>query len=56
MTVNNSDRQIALATKTTEERVRAYRKQLGVIPVYKLVDTSNLHYSKFTFCVNSDRF
>ena len=34
-----SDRQIAYATKTKEDEVRAYRKQLGVVPVYKLVDT-----------------
>jgi carbamoyl-phosphate synthase large subunit len=34
-----SDRQIAYATKTTEDNVRTYRKSLGVIPAYKLVDT-----------------
>jgi carbamoyl-phosphate synthase large subunit len=34
-----SDRQIAYATKTTEDEVRTYRKSLGVIPAYKLVDT-----------------
>jgi carbamoyl-phosphate synthase large subunit len=34
-----SDRQIAYATKTTEDLVRTYRKSLGVIPAYKLVDT-----------------
>jgi len=34
-----SDRQIAFATKTNEDEVRAYRKQLGIIPSYKLVDT-----------------
>jgi carbamoyl-phosphate synthase large subunit len=34
-----SDRQIACATKTKEDEVRNYRKSLGVIPVYKLVDT-----------------
>ncbi len=34
-----SDRQIAFATKTSEEQVRAYRQQLGVTPVYKTVDT-----------------
>ncbi len=32
-----SDRQIAYATKTNEDEVRAYRKQLEVIPVYKTV-------------------
>jgi carbamoyl-phosphate synthase large subunit len=34
-----SDRQIAYATKTTENSVRAHRKSLGVVPAYKLVDT-----------------
>lgn len=34
-----SDKQIAKATKTTETRVRAYRKSLGLEPTYKLVDT-----------------
>ncbi len=34
-----SDRQIAYATKTHEDNVRTYRKSLGVIPAYKLVDT-----------------
>ena len=34
-----SDRQIAYATKTDEDIVRTYRKSLGVIPAYKLVDT-----------------
>jgi carbamoyl-phosphate synthase large subunit len=34
-----SDRQIAYATKTNEDIVRIYRKSLGVIPAYKLVDT-----------------
>ncbi len=43
-----SDRQIALATKTTEDRVRAYRKQLGVIPVYKLVDTCAAEFEAYT--------
>ncbi|MFN7656772.1 MAG: carbamoyl phosphate synthase large subunit, partial [Dolichospermum sp.] len=34
-----SDRQIAYCTKTKEDEVRAYRKYLEVIPVYKTVDT-----------------
>ncbi|MBW4682101.1 MAG: carbamoyl-phosphate synthase large subunit [Microcoleus vaginatus WJT46-NPBG5] len=34
-----SDRQIAYATKTHEDEVRAYRQQLGIKPAYKLVDT-----------------
>jgi carbamoyl-phosphate synthase large subunit len=43
-----SDYQIAFATKTTEDRVRAYRKQLGIIPVYKLVDTCAAEFEAFT--------
>ena len=43
-----SDRQIACATKTTEDEVRAYRKQLGVIPVYKTVDTCAAEFEAFT--------
>ncbi len=43
-----SDRQIAFATQTTEDRVRAYRKQLGVIPVYKLVDTCAAEFEAYT--------
>lgn len=43
-----SDRQIAFATKTSEDEVRAYRKQLGVIPVYKTVDTCAAEFEAFT--------
>jgi len=43
-----SDRQIAFATKTQEDDVRAYRKQLGVIPVYKTVDTCAAEFEAFT--------
>ncbi|MDJ0617860.1 MAG: carbamoyl-phosphate synthase large subunit [Calothrix sp. MO_192.B10] len=43
-----SDRQIAYATKTTEDEVRAYRQQLGVIPVYKTVDTCAAEFEAFT--------
>ena len=43
-----SDYQIAFATKTTEDEVRAYRKQLGIIPVYKLVDTCAAEFEAFT--------
>ncbi len=43
-----SDRQIAYATKTTEGEVRAYRKQLGIIPVYKTVDTCAAEFEAFT--------
>lgn len=43
-----SDRQIAFATKTTEDEVRGYRKQLGVVPVYKTVDTCASEFEAFT--------
>jgi carbamoyl-phosphate synthase large subunit len=43
-----SDRQIAFATKTTEDEVRNYRKNLGIIPVYKLVDTCAAEFEAFT--------
>ncbi|MBW4444073.1 MAG: carbamoyl-phosphate synthase large subunit [Plectolyngbya sp. WJT66-NPBG17] len=43
-----SDRQIAFATKTTEDEVRAYRKSLNVIPVYKTVDTCAAEFEAFT--------
>jgi carbamoyl-phosphate synthase large subunit len=43
-----SDRQIAFATKTNEDEVRTYRKKLGIIPVYKLVDTCAAEFEAFT--------
>ena len=43
-----SDRQIAFATKGTEDEVRAYRKSLGIIPVYKVVDTCAAEFEAFT--------
>ena len=43
-----SDRQIAFATKTREDEVRTYRQQLGVIPVYKTVDTCAAEFEAFT--------
>ncbi len=43
-----SDRQIAFATKTTEDEVRAYRKELGIVPVYKVVDTCAAEFEAFT--------
>ena len=43
-----SDRQIAFATKTTEDEVREYRKKLGIIPVYKLVDTCAAEFEAYT--------
>lgn len=43
-----SDRQIAHATKTTEDDVRQHRKNLGVIPAYKTVDTCAAEFEAFT--------
>ncbi|MBL1175004.1 carbamoyl-phosphate synthase large subunit [Pantanalinema sp. GBBB05] len=43
-----SDRQIAFATKTPEDEVRSYRKSLGVIPVYKTVDTCAAEFEALT--------
>jgi len=43
-----SDRQIAFATKTHEDEVRTYRKKLGILPVYKLVDTCAAEFEAFT--------
>lgn len=43
-----SDRQIAYATKTTEDEVRTYRKSLGIVPVYKTVDTCAAEFEAFT--------
>ena len=43
-----SDRQIAFATKTHEDEVRAYRKSLDVIPVYKTVDTCAAEFEALT--------
>ena len=43
-----SDRQIAFATKTTEDQVRTQRKSQGVIPVYKMVDTCAAEFESTT--------
>lgn len=43
-----SDRQIAFATKTSEDEVRKYRKELGITPVYKTVDTCAAEFEAFT--------
>ena len=43
-----SDRRIAYLTKSTELEVRAYRKRLGMIPVYKRVDTCGAEFESFT--------
>jgi carbamoyl-phosphate synthase large subunit len=43
-----SDRQIAYATGKNEDEVRQYRKSLGVIPVYKTVDTCAAEFEALT--------
>src|SRR4051812_21337613 len=43
-----SDRRIAYLTRSTEEEVRAYRKQLGITPVYKRVDTCGAEFESYT--------
>jgi carbamoyl-phosphate synthase large subunit len=43
-----SDYQIAFATKTKDDEVRAYRKELGIIPVYKVVDTCAAEFEAYT--------
>src|SRR5881392_2285400 len=43
-----SDRRLAYLTKRSEDEVRAYRKQLGLIPVYKRVDTCGAEFESDT--------
>ena len=43
-----SDRQIANLTNRTEDEVRAERKQLGLEPSYRLVDTCAAEFEAFT--------
>jgi len=43
-----SDRRLAYLTERTEDEVRAFRKQLGVVPVYKRVDTCCADFESFT--------
>ncbi len=43
-----SDRQIAHLTGRTEDAVRAERKALGLIPSYRLVDTSAAEFEAYT--------
>jgi carbamoyl-phosphate synthase large subunit len=43
-----SDRQIAFANNTSEDLVRSTRKALGVIPVYKTVDTCAAEFEAYT--------
>jgi carbamoyl-phosphate synthase large subunit len=43
-----SDRRLAYLTEHTEDEVRAYRKSLGLIPVYKRVDTCGAEFESHT--------
>jgi carbamoyl-phosphate synthase large subunit len=43
-----SDRQLAHLTGLSEERVEARRKKLGIVPVYKLVDTCAAEFKAAT--------
>jgi carbamoyl-phosphate synthase large subunit len=46
--VGLSDRRIAYLTKRTEDEVRARRKSLGIVPVYKRVDTCGAEFESHT--------
>src|SRR5829696_2295440 len=46
--VGLSDRRIAYLTESTEDEVRAHRKRLGIVPVYKRVDTCGAEFESFT--------
>src|ERR1051325_5077236 len=43
-----SDRRLAYLTGSSEDEVRAYRKRLGVVPVYKRVDTCGAEFESYT--------
>src|ERR1700753_3034924 len=43
-----SDRQIAHLTGTTEDAVRALRKEIGLVPSYRLVDTCAAEFEAYT--------
>ena len=43
-----SDRQIAHLTGKTEDEIRALRKQLGLLPSYRLVDTCAAEFEAYT--------
>src|SRR3989440_318678 len=43
-----SDRRLAYLTKRSEDEVRAYRKALGLIPIYKRVDTCGAEFESYT--------
>src|SRR5881397_2468380 len=43
-----SDRQIGHLTGRTEDEVRAFRKQIGLVPSYRLVDTCAAEFEAYT--------
>ncbi|HET9525309.1 MAG TPA: carbamoyl-phosphate synthase large subunit [Pyrinomonadaceae bacterium] len=43
-----SDRRLAYLTERTEDEVREYRKRLGIVPVYKRVDTCGAEFESHT--------
>ena len=43
-----SDRQIAHLTGTTEDKIRALRKKLNLVPSYRLVDTCAAEFEAYT--------
>lgn len=43
-----SDRRLAYLTEKSEDEVRAFRKSVGVVPVYKRVDTCGAEFESFT--------
>jgi len=43
-----SDRRLAYLTERSEDEVRSYRKKLGVVPVYKRVDTCGAEFESYT--------
>ncbi|MEP6719536.1 MAG: carbamoyl-phosphate synthase large subunit [bacterium] len=43
-----SDRRLAYITEKTEDEVRAFRKDAGIVPVYKRVDTCGAEFESFT--------
>jgi len=43
-----SDRQIAALVGSTEDEVRAFRKQRGIVPSYRLVDTCAAEFEAYT--------
>ncbi|HEV2915548.1 MAG TPA: carbamoyl-phosphate synthase large subunit [Pyrinomonadaceae bacterium] len=43
-----SDRRIAYLTESSEDEVRAHRKRLGIVPVYKRVDTCGAEFESYT--------